>query len=108
MTLCPEPKVTIKTRHLSKKANWEMNIACAEKLDYINVIYLIDWSCGREVQFPFSCSYFIASHSVIYNLYISKKCHFPFSLCIPVFPLLQGMTGSLRQLSPIPQFNLSH
>lgn len=83
------------------KAKWKMNIACAVKLDYINAIYLIDWSCGSEVQFPFLRSHFIASCPVIYNLYILKSAFF--LVLYAYLPVASGKTGRLRQLSPTDQ-----
>lgn len=70
-TICPKQQSHPRKRGI--KANWGMNNVCEAKLNYINVIYLIDWWCGGEVQFPLPRSHFIAPHSVIYNLYISRK-----------------------------------
>lgn len=41
------------------------------ELDY-TVIYLIDWYYGSEVQFPLLHSHFIASYTLISNLYMKK------------------------------------
>ena len=82
-----------------------MNNGCEAKLNYMNVIYLIDWWCGGEFQFPLPRSHFIASHSVIYNLYISRKYR---TFFLPFSPTPYSQGGCLLLLSRRPLLYLSY
>lgn len=79
-----------------------MNNVCEAKLDYINVIYLIDWCCGGKVQFPLPRSHFIASHSVIYSIIFTfQESAGPFLLPLPPIPYSQGSCFLLLSQRPL-------